>query len=259
MINNMATCWRMQLSSGKILCFTDSDQDLLFKGELYHAGNHFTPHSITSSNELSKDDFTISGIIEGEFITKEGLIVGDFSEGYLEVFIIKGGKETILKTGWIGEIKYSNNHFTASVNSLSTKTNNLIGKCYSASCRAEFADFYCKIDKSKYSFDGIVTALGEECSFIDLTRNEPDDYFSQGVLEFISGENSGRKYNISSFQENKITIEAVINPKISIGDKYKITAGCNKSLYACINKFSNAVNFRGEPFIPNQHKLLARN
>ncbi|XVN43247.1 MAG: phage BR0599 family protein [Candidatus Rickettsia vulgarisii] len=31
----------------------------------------------------------------------------------------------------------------------------------------------------------------------------------------------------------------------------KITAGCDKKFITCCNKFNNAVNFRGEPLIPN--------
>ncbi len=215
-------------------------------------------------------------------------MAGDFTDGYLEVFMLKnitpevpgkaalfrddaaGGElmkaithevmqKIILKTGWIGDIKISNNKFVASINSLSSKTNNLIGKCYSPSCRAEFADQYCKINKENYSFSGEVTDLAENYAFIDSSRTEPDDYFTQGILEFISGDNQGKKYNIFMFQEGNLTIDSVIKQTIKIGDKYKITAGCNKSLHSCINKFSNAINFRGEPFIPNRHKLVARN
>lgn len=257
MSNNMATCWRMQMSNGELLCFTDSDIDVIYEGERYHAGSYFTPNTIISSNELAEDNFSISGIIDGELITKEAITLGDFSNSYLEVFIIKNNRKNILKTGWIGDIKYSNNKFTASINSLSFKTNNLIGKCYSSSCRAEFADQYCKLNRSSYSFDGKVTNLIDGYSFIDSSRNEPEDYFTQGILEFVSGENRSRKYNIISFQENKIMVDSIITQKIQIGDRYIITAGCSKSLHHCINKFNNVINFRGEPYIPSRYKLLA--
>lgn len=256
MYNNMATCWRMKMNDGKLLCLTDSDIDVIYKEERYRAGSYFTPNTIVSSNELSQDNFTISGIIDGELITKRAIELGDFSNSYLELFVIKDNIKNILKTGWIGDIKYSNNKFTASVNSLSSKTNNLIGKCYSSGCRAEFANKQCKINKDNYSFDGKVTAIVDSNCFIDASRKEPDDYFTQGVLEFTSGKNRLRKYNVSYSQENKITIDSIIDQNIQIGDEYKLIAGCNKSLHECINKFNNALNFRGEPFIPSRHKLV---
>ncbi len=259
MLTNTASFWRIQMADGKALCFTDSDINIKYEEETYICGSNFTPNAIASSNELAQDNFTIAGIIDGELISKESLMSGDFSQAYFEFFIIKNKEKLILKTGWLGDIKFDNNKFTASVNSLSSKTNNLIGKCYSSSCRAEFGDLYCKINKENYKLSGEVTALVEDYSFIDSSRIEPDDYFTQGILEFISGANKGRSYNISSFYDNKITIDSIFNQKIKIGDKYTITAGCNKSLYVCINKFSNAINFRGEPFIPSRHKLLACN
>lgn len=257
MKNNMATCWRMQMRDGRLLCFTDSDIDVVYEDEIYRSGSYFTPNTIVSSNELAQDNFTISGIIDGEFISKKAITFGDFSNSYLELFVIKNNKKNILKTGWIGDIKYSDNKFVASVNSLSSKTNNLIGRCYSSGCRAEFADQYCKLNKDNYSFAGEVTGLIDSHCFIDASRNEPDDYFTQGVLEFTTGENRLRRYNVSYFQENKITIDSIVDQNIQIGDKYKVIAGCNKSLHECINKFSNALNFRGEPFIPSRHKLVA--
>ncbi|MCT4635192.1 MAG: DUF2163 domain-containing protein [Rickettsiales bacterium] len=259
MNNNMVTCLRMQMSEGKLLCFTDSDMDVIYKNERYRSGSYFTPNTVVSSNELSEDNFSISGIIDGDLITKKSITAGNFSNSYIELFVIKNDKKNILKTGWIGDISYNDNKFTASINSLSSKTNNLIGKCYSPNCRAEFADQYCKLNKDNYSFSGEVTALIDRYSFIDSSRNEPNDYFSQGVLEFTSGENKGKKYNVSSFQEHQISIDSVISQKIQIGDKYIIIAGCNKSLHECIYKFSNAINFRGEPYIPSRHKLLAYN
>lgn len=259
MNNNMVTCLRMQMSAGKLLCFTDSDMDVFYENERYRAGGYFTPNSVVSSNELSEDNFSISGIIDGDLITKKAITSGDFSNSYIELFVIKNNKKNILKTGWIGDISYNDNKFTASINSLSSKTNNLIGKCYSPNCRAEFADRYCKLNKGNYSFSGEVTALIDSYSFIDSSRNEPNDYFSQGVLEFISGQNKGKKYNIFSFQRHQISIDSTTIQEIKIGDSYIVTAGCNKSLHECINKFSNAVNFRGEPYIPGRYKLLACN
>ena len=37
---------------------------------------------------------------------------------------------------------------------------------------------------------------------------------------------------------------------INVGDEFEITAGCDKQLATCRNKFANAVNFRGFPYIP---------
>ena len=38
-----------------------------------------------------------------------------------------------------------------------------------------------------------------------------------------------------------------------------ITAGCDKNIETCINKFDNAINFRGESYIPAKNLLVAGN
>lgn len=230
-------------SNDKILCFTDCDEDISYEGEIYRSGGFFTPNVIISRNELGEDNFTVSGCFNNDIIL----------EGFLEIFSLTNNEKIVLKSGWIGEVKMSGEKFTATINSLSSKTKNIIGKCYSSSCRAAFADQYCKIDKEKYSFSGFVEEVGDANSFIDKNRQEPGGYFNQGILEFFSGENIGKKFQVIMFYETKIYIEEDI--KIKKGDQYKITSGCDKAFDTCISKFSNAINFRGEPFIPNRHKL----
>jgi len=47
--------------------------------------------------------------------------------------------------------------------------------------------------------------------------------------------------------------------QISVGDKYSILAGCDKTFSTCKNKFHNTVNFRGEPYVPGFELAQQRN
>ncbi|MGB4191014.1 MAG: DUF2163 domain-containing protein [Rickettsiales bacterium] len=263
MISTIVTCWNLKLKNKKLLCFTDFDQDIEFEDKKYICGGYFTPSSIFSSNELAQDNFSISGIIDGDIFSHEAFIRGDFNRSFLEIFTLDlknlDKPKNILKTGWLGEIKYNQNSFESEVSTLSAKTNNIIGKCYSNSCRAEFADQFCKKNKADFSFSGAITEIITNNIFIDENRSEPNDYFTKGVIKFLSGGGKDASYNILAFENKKIILESAINLRIEIGDLYLITAGCDKSIMACINKFSNALNFRGEPYIPGKHKLLACN
>jgi uncharacterized phage protein (TIGR02218 family) len=42
-----------------------------------------------------------------------------------------------------------------------------------------------------------------------------------------------------------------------IGDTFNAIAGCDKTIGNCAGKFGNAVNFRGEPYVPGMDKMLA--
>jgi uncharacterized phage protein (TIGR02218 family) len=261
-VSRFVTCWKIELTDSRVFCFTDADHDISFDKKLYLSGSYFTPSAIFSSNELGKDNFMVSGVMDKKFISKDELIAGNFAEAYLEVFLLDLNddmpKKTILKTGWFGDIKYEKSKFNAEIISLGAKTNNLIGKCYSSSCRAEFADQYCGVKKQEYVFIGAVTGLSQVNSFLDKDREEPDDYFTKGILEFTSGKNKGKKYTVSYFIESRICLDSLFDLNIAIGDQYNIIAGCDKSITSCITKFNNALNFRGEPYIPSRHKLLCR-
>jgi uncharacterized phage protein (TIGR02218 family) len=258
-ISNIATCWKIILKNKKILYFTDADQDISLHQELYLSGYYFTPGAIFSSNELAQDNFTVSGTIDDKFISAKAILSGDFEQSYTELFLVdlsqEKSKKIILKTGWFGSIKYSKNKFTVEILSLGSKTTNNIGKSYCSSCRADFGDIYCKINKEKYSIKGEVSALDKVNSFVDYSRIEADDYFSNSVLLFNSGSQQNYQYNILNFYSGKITLDSVALLDIQIGDQYTIFIGCDKSLNTCINKFNNALNFRGEPYIPSRHKL----
>lgn len=258
--NRMVTCWQINLTNNKIFNFTDADEDFIYNNDLYLSGGYFTPGSISSFNELAQDNFTISGVIDDKYITYEMIAVGDFSKAYIKVFLIDLEKleesKIILKTGWIGEIQYSRNSYKAEIISIGGKTNNIIGNCYSSSCRVEFGSKYCGMDLKKFTYKGVITSvIGEGC-FFDESRVEPDGYFVQGLIIFTSGKNQGKKYTVIEFSESKVFVDFVYIANFFVGDEYIITAGCDKSLDCCINKFNNILNFRGEPYIPNKHKLV---
>jgi hypothetical protein len=42
----------------------------------------------------------------------------------------------------------------------------------------------------------------------------------------------------------------------AIGDTALLMEGCDKSFESCVNRFKNAINFRGEPHKPSQDKIL---
>jgi len=43
---------------------------------------------------------------------------------------------------------------------------------------------------------------------------------------------------------------------VQVGDTFTIAPGCDKNVTTCKNKFSNVVNFHGEPYLPGRDFLL---
>ena len=64
----------MSVSDGKILCFTDADEDIFFEKEKYLCGGYFTPNKLSNSNELGEDLFSINGLIDEKIITRKAIL-----------------------------------------------------------------------------------------------------------------------------------------------------------------------------------------
>ena len=61
---------------------------------------------------------------------------------------------------------------------------------------------------------------------------------------------------IKEFSNKTFTLALPMPFPVSICDAFTAKAGCDKTLETCISKFSNAINFRGEPHVPGTDKIL---
>jgi uncharacterized phage protein (TIGR02218 family) len=82
-------------------------------------------------------------------------------------------------------------------------------------------------------------------------------YFSSGEIRSLTGANAGRRMEIKEFSNKQFTLVLPMPNNIAVGDTFNAIAGCDKTFITCYSKFANAVNFRGEPYVPGMDKLLA--
>jgi hypothetical protein len=81
-------------------------------------------------------------------------------------------------------------------------------------------------------------------------------YFEHGVITFTSGLNAGISREVKSYAPGTIVLQLPFPYQSAIGDGYTMTAGCDKANTTCKVKFSNLLNFRGEPHLPGIDKLI---
>lgn len=96
-----------------------------------------------------------------------------------------------------------------------------------------------------YTGSGIVTPLGGNTGYFDF-----------GVITFTSGNNSGLSMEVRSYVPKQITLQLPMPYPLQVGDTYTMHAGCDKSVTTCHDRFSNVVNFRGEPYLPGIDKIM---
>ena len=97
-------------------------------------------------------------------------------------------------------------------------------------------------------------AGGHWSTFIIWAKNQ----FTMGRADYqrqyepiLYGWKEGKVY-----QNGQFTLVLPMPFAIGAGDLFVAVAGCDKTINTCCNTFSNAANFRGEPYVPGMDTLL---
>jgi hypothetical protein len=100
--------------------------------------------------------------------------------------------------------------------------------------------------------DQAIEAGSSASYIIDSNRTEADDYWKDGLIIFLDGDNAGQERIVTSFvsAEHKMILDFALPYTPTSGDKYSLERGCDKSLTVCTNRHSNQANFGGFPHIP---------
>jgi uncharacterized phage protein (TIGR02218 family) len=120
---------------------------------------------------------------------------------------------------------------------------------FSENCRASFGDAACKIELKDFMFEGKIDGFSKDFLEIydaDLEPENPGDFkYGKLVLEGFLNE----ELLIFKLESKRIVLLLESHVELKIGMKYKVFMGCDKTLKTCIERYQNAINFRGEPFI----------
>lgn len=82
--------------------------------------------------------------------------------------------------------------------------------------------------------------------------------FYGAKITWLSGPNAGTDSFVRTWISATKTLKVYVPlaDNITIGDKFMFSLGCNKTISDCSTRFNNAINFRGEPYLPGAEKAL---
>ena len=162
----------------------------------------------------------------------------------------------LLTKGLLGEVRREGQAFVAELRGLAERLNEETGRRYTATCSADLGDNRCQVDLGDPAFrgEGTVVALNGT-SFFSVSGLDSfvDGWFTAGRLAWQSGANAGLAVEVKRHVlQDGVSLDlwqAMPGP-IAAGDGFVVTAGCDKRLDTCRERFDNVVNFRGFPHIP---------
>ncbi len=119
---------------------------------------------------------------------------------------------------------------------------------YMAQCAHALYSTGCTLSAATWTATGEATGGTARAIATDLAQ--ADGYFNLGTVKFLTGANAGLTRTVRGHTGGVLTVSYPLPFDPAPGDEIEARPGCDKLKATCNTKFSNAVNFRGFPFIP---------
>ena len=259
-------CWRVTLTTGEKMGFTDHDVPVTFDGTTFEADSGFTATEIESSLGLAVDNLEASGALSSPRISETRIAAGDFDDAMVEVWRVNWEDVTqrlLLKAGYLGEITRGQYYFTAELRGISNLLNQQKGRLYQRGCDAALGDARCGVNLSSAAYSAVATVVNVDAMRVIRVTGLASfarGFFSGGTAQFTTGANAGRRWQIK-FSRVRTGVQEIelwqpLSLAAAAGDLLTVKAGCDKQLATCKAKFNNVANFRGFPHIPGNDKLM---
>lgn len=261
-VTSTAYGWYLERRDGIALGFTSHDRDIEIGGVVYQASPGMQPTSIVESIGVETDGLEVSGALDSEAIKEADLNAGRWDKARLTIFLFdwmqpESGKR-ILAHGELGEVSFSDEGFRSELRGMTSFFDGPVVPQTSPGCRARFCGHDCGLNEQRFVHQIEISAVNGEYLVYDSSQLPGlQEAFAYGRLRFLSGENCGLVSQILASGENYLLLAQRPAFAIEGGAKALLFEGCDKRLTTCSERFNNAINFRGEPFLPG-NDLLTR-
>lgn len=264
---SVARCWRLTRRDGMQLGFTDHDGDLVFEGTVFRADTGLSAAALMQTTGLSVDNTEAVGALSDAGITEADIVAGRYDGADIEAWLVQWSNpdnRVLQFRGSLGEITRSGGAFTAELRGLAERLNVPMGRAYHKSCSAVLGDSQCKVDLTApgYVVEAPILSVeeGRVFHFTPLPNFEAR-WFERGRATIVDGAAAGLQgaIKIDRIEDGARRIELWdrLRAELRVGDRVRLTAGCDKRLQTCRLKFANIVNFRGFPDLPSGDWMVA--
>ena len=253
-------CWRLERRDGVTFGFTDHDCDLTFDGTVFEAIAGFTASEIKDSVGLSVDNLDVETAVTSDRLSEDDLAARLYDDARVEIFRVNWNapeQRVLMRAGSLGEVSRSGTVFRAEVRGLALYLQQPNGRLFQYQCDADLGDARCGVDLTSADYRGVgvvAAVVSPRLLRIEGGAAFADGWCSRGLVRFVSGGNAGQAFEIRVHRRHDEAVEIELwqeaSRPLAVGDEVEITAGCDKQLATCRDKFANVVNFRGFPHMP---------
>lgn len=157
-----------------------------------------------------------------------------------------------LARGEIGAVARKGAAFSAELIGAAAVLGAAVAPSTSPDCRATLGDRACRVDMAARRRIVQVAAVDE--ASVLVAGLEPGAY-AFGTLRWLTGDNAGMTQAVMDNDADGLTLADPPAFAVAAGALALLTQGCDRQLATCAERFGNAVNFRGEPYLPGMDLL----
>lgn len=257
-LDTAATFWRIYRCDGVTLGFTSHNRDLFFAGITHKAAPGMVPAAIRLNADLSNDSAEVEGVLGHESISGEDLAAGLFDHAAIEVGIMdwQSLEWHTLYSGQLGQIESDSSSFSAELRSAKLVLERDVVPRTSPTCRAAFCGPGCGLSATRFTSVRELEALDVHSNRVRFSGLDPSR-FIDGRVRFLGGPQTGLVFSVVAETDGWLILDRPLIEGTVSGTRAEIREGCDHTFETCSTRFGNAINFRGEPFLPG-NDLLAR-
>jgi len=260
-------CWKLVRGDGVAFGFTDHDRPLSFEGVEFRPESGLSAAALMQTTGLSVDNTEAVGALSDAAITEADIAAGRYDGAAVEAWLVQWAapENRVLQfRGSLGELERSGGAFTAELRGLAERMNVPTGRVYQRSCAAVLGDADCGVDLSApgYSAEVSIAALeGARVLWLEGLEGFEPRWFERGRCVVLDGAAAGLEGAIKIDRPEgglrRVELWDRLRAELAVGDRVRITAGCDKRMETCRLKFVNLLNFRGFPDLPGEDWMVA--
>lgn len=254
-----ATFCRIRRRDGVTLGLTSHDRDLWFDGVLHRAAPGVLPSAIRRTAGLAPDGAEVQGALTHDSIAPGDLAAGRFDGARVEIGVVDWDTldRAVLYRGEVGDVTQQAGSFAAELRSAKAELEADLVPCTSPTCRARFTGPGCALSAPRFTHEAVLAAVDPPRNHATFTGAPPAAALRDGSVRWIDGPHAGVTMEVVEADEAGVVLDTGLDPALEPGCRALLREGCDHTLQTCAARFANAVNFRGEPFVPG-NDLLAR-
>jgi uncharacterized phage protein (TIGR02218 family) len=253
----LAWCWRIERRDGAVLGFTTHDADLTRGGLIYRAAPGMDPSAIRLTDDLDGEDMEVKGAITHGALSARELMAGRYDGALIEISVVDWANAAepaiVIASGRLAGLSRQAGRFTAEISLRPPGLDRGVGVATSPTCRARLGDKACGVDLGERTQR--VTIQSSAGADLTVMETLSPALYSFGELRWIDGAYAGQRSSIIDQQGQMISLSDSPASAPIPGTRAILTQGCDKRIDTCRSRFANAINFRGEPYLPGMDLL----